>query len=228
MTMVNETYMPTDRRPIASRDRRFWQKMANGLASRHVSPNSISIAGMVVGIAAGFLLAGTNFAENAWLQRSLWLAAAAGIQLRLIANMLDGMVAIASQRASQLGELYNELPDRVSDVAIIIGAGYAVGGLPTLGYVAACIAILTAYVRAVGKAAGASNLFVGPMAKPHRMFVLILIAVLMAALPQSWQPSWGGQRAGLAACGLAIIIAGGLLTALRRLALIVAHLKGSK
>jgi phosphatidylglycerophosphate synthase len=228
MTMADEAYQPTDRRPIASRDHQFWQKMANWLAARHVSPNSISIAGMLAGIAAGVLLVATGFAANPWLQHGLWLAAAAGIQLRLIANMLDGMVAIASQRASQLGELYNELPDRVSDAAIIIGAGYAVGGQPTLGYIATCIAILTAYVRAVGKAAGVSDLFVGPMAKPHRMFVLTLVAGLMAALPQPWRPCWGDQHAGLATLGLAVIIAGGLLTLFRRLALIIAHLRKTK
>ncbi len=104
--------------------------------------------------------------------------------------MLDGMVAIASGKASRLGELYNELPDRVSDVAIVIGAGYAMGGIAVLGYVAACVAVLTAYVRAVGKAAGASSLFIGPMAKPHRMFVLTVVGALMAVLPGSWQPAW--------------------------------------
>lgn len=226
MKMATEAYQPTDRRPIASRDRRFWQKIATLLAARHVSPNFISVAGMIAGIAAGLLLTATRFADDDWLQRALWFAAAAAIQLRLVANMLDGMVAIASQRASQLGELYNELPDRVSDAAIIIGAGYAVGGLPTLGYIAACIAIFIAYVRAVGKAAGASNLFLGPMAKPHRMFVLTITALLMAALPQNWQPSWGDQHAGFAALGLTLIIVGGLWTVLRRLALIVACLRG--
>lgn len=160
-------------------------------------------------------------------RRALWLGAAAGIQLRLLANMLDGMVAIASNRASRLGELYNEIPDRVSDVAIIIGAGYAVGGLPGLGYIAACVAVFTAYVRAVGKAAGATNLFVGPMAKPHRMFVLTLVALLMAILPRNWQPSWGEGHAGLASIGLAFIIVGGTLTIVRRLALIVRYLQAS-
>ena len=226
--MPTESYEPTDRRPIASRERQLWQKIAAFLAARHVSPNAISVAGLISGVAAGLLLAATRFAENDWLQRALWLAAAAGMQLRLVANMLDGMVALASQKASRLGELYNELPDRVSDAVVIIGAGYAVGGLPAFGYIAACIAILTAYVRAVGKAAGASNLFVGPMAKPQRMFLLTIVALLMAALPGSWQPSWGDQHAGLATVGLALIIVGGLLTVLRRLTLIVRHLQGLK
>src|SRR2546425_1169206 len=222
-----EDYKPTDRRPIASRERKFWQRIATFLAAHHISPNFISVAGMVVGIAAGFLLVATRFAESGWLQRALWIAAGFGIQLRLIANMLDGMVAVAAQRASPLGELYNELPDRVSDAAIIIGAGYSGGGLPNLGYVATCVAILTAYVRAVGKAAGASNLFVGPMAKPHRMFVLTIIALLMAALPEGWRPSWGVGHAGLPTIGLGLIIVGGMVTILRRLSLIVRHLQKS-
>ena len=224
--MPTESYEPTDRRPIASRERRVWQKMAAFLAARHVSPNAISVAGLIAGIAAGLLLAATRFAENDWLQRALWLAVAAGIQLRLLANMLDGMVALAARKASRLGELYNELPDRGSDAAVIIGAGYAVGGLPAFGYIAVCIAILTAYVRAVGKAAGASNLFVGPMAKPQRMFVLTIVALLMAALPGNWRPSWGDQHTSFATVGLVLIIVGGLLTILRRLALIVRHLQG--
>jgi phosphatidylglycerophosphate synthase len=226
MNKATETYEPDDRRPIASRDRKFWQNIAARLATRQVSPNSISVAGMAAGIVAGLLLVATSFVDSGWLQRALWLAAAAAMQLRLVANMLDGMVAIASRKASPLGELYNELPDRVSDVAIIIGAGYAVGGWPALGYVAACLAILTAYVRAVGKAAGASNLFVGPMAKPHRMFILTIVALLMAALPADWQPSWGACHAGFPTIGLAIIIMGALLTVVRRVALIVWHLQG--
>jgi phosphatidylglycerophosphate synthase len=39
--------------------------------------------------------------------------------------MLDGMVALASCRDSKVGELYNEVPDRVSDAAVFIGVGYA-------------------------------------------------------------------------------------------------------
>lgn len=223
--MPVEPYEPSDRRPLASRELKVWQRTAAALAKRGVSANSISIVGMAVGVAAGFLLALTQHADGDVARRLLWFAGAVGIQLRLLANMLDGMVALAGNQASRLGELYNELPDRVSDVAIIIGAGYAAGGVPALGYIAACVAVLTAYVRAVGKAAGASDLFVGPMAKPHRMFTLTVVAVLMALLPEHWQPSWGQQHAGLPALGLLAIIVGGIITMIRRLQRIVRHLK---
>jgi phosphatidylglycerophosphate synthase len=211
---------------------KIWQKVAAALATRHVSPNLISVAGMIIGIAAGIALYATSLTVG-WPQRFLWLAAASCVQLRLLANMLDGMVAIARQRASALGELYNELPDRASDMAIIIGAGYAAGGASTLGYVAACIAVLTAYVRAVGKATGASDLFVGPMAKPQRMFTLTMVSVVMFAWPAGGHPAGmnkdGAERyLGLAAVGLAMIILGGCVTIYRRVARIVRHLQNSR
>src|SRR5579875_3268256 len=126
--MTQETYQPTDRRPLASRQIPFWQKLAAMLAAAGVSPNLISIVGLFCGIIAGILLACTGRISTG--QRLLWLAAAAGTQLRLAANMLDGMVAVASGKASAVGELYNEIPDRLSDAAILIGAGYAAGSAP--------------------------------------------------------------------------------------------------
>src|SRR5438093_395837 len=123
------TYKPDDRRPIASRERKVWQRVAAALAARNVSPNLISILGMLAGFAAGAALYATSLTAG-WPERILWLAAAVCIQMRLLANMLDGMVAIALRRASPLGELYNELPDRASDLAILLGTGYAAGSSP--------------------------------------------------------------------------------------------------
>src|SRR5271168_5335887 len=169
--MGEEVYTPTDRRPLASRQRPFWQKTAARMSAARVSPNGISIEGMFCGIAAGALLSLTGHVDGP-AARACWLGAAVGCQLRLVANLLDGMVAIASGKASPVGELYNEIPDRVSDAVIFIGAGYAAGGDVVAGFLAACLAIMTAYIRAVGKAAGVTNLYLGPMAKQHRMLVV--------------------------------------------------------
>src|SRR4029453_10834989 len=109
------------------------------------------------------------------------------LELLLTANMLDGRVALASGRASKTGELYNEVPDRVSDAAVFIGAGFAWGGNVALGYIATILAIFTAYVRAAGKIAGAHNEFCGPMAKQHRMLVVTVACLYSAVVPRSWQ-----------------------------------------
>src|SRR2546426_7929362 len=172
-----------DRRPIATRNRKWAQAATAWLAARNVSPNAISIAGMWACIVAGIALGLTSISDY----RILWLVAALGAQLRLTANMLDGMVALGSRRASKVGELYNEIPDRVSDAAVFIGAGFAWGGNVTLGYIATILAIFTAYVRAAGKIAGAPNEFCGPMAKQHRMLVITLVCVYATITPRSWQ-----------------------------------------
>jgi phosphatidylglycerophosphate synthase len=203
-----------DRRLIATRNRKWAQSATTWLAARNVSPNGISIAGMCACLAAGSALALTSIEYN----RVFWLVGAVGAQLRLTANMLDGMVALASGRDSKVGELYNEVPDRISDAAIFIGAGYAWGGHVTFGYVATILAIFTAYVRAAGKIAGAPNEFCGPMAKQHRMLVITVACVYSAIVPRSWQLfDFGDFKVGVMALSLIVIIAGCLLTVSRRL-----------
>jgi phosphatidylglycerophosphate synthase len=211
-----------DRRPIATRDRKWAQAATAWLAGRHVSPNAISIAGMCACIVAGIALAVTSIAEY----RILWIIAALGAQLRLTANMLDGMVALASGGASRVGELYNEVPDRISDAAAFIGAGFAWGGNIALGYIATILAIFTAYVRAAGKIAGAPNEFCGPMAKQHRMLVITLICLYSAVTPRSWQTiSFNDSEIGLMTLGLAVIVVGCVITVIRRLGQIACALK---
>src|SRR5207247_9773090 len=172
-----------DRRPVATRNRKWAQAATVWLATRNASPNAISIAGMCACIVAGIALAATSIAYD----RILWIIAALGAQLRLTANMLDGMVALASGRASKTGELYNEVPERFSDAPVAIGAGFAWGGDITLGYIATILSIFTAYIRAAGKIAGVPNEFCGPMAKQHRVLVITVICLYSAAVPRAWQ-----------------------------------------
>jgi phosphatidylglycerophosphate synthase len=211
-----------DRRPISTRNRKWAQDATAWLASRKVSPDAISIAGMCACIIGGIALGMTSTSDY----RILWLIAAVGAQLRLTANMLDGMVAIASSRTSKTGELYNEVPDRLSDASVFIGAGYAWGGNVTLGYVATILAIFTAYVRAAGKITGAPNEFCGPMAKQHRMLVITLVCVYAAITPRSWQMiTLNNSQIGLMTLGLIVIVLGCVITVVRRLGRIAHVLK---
>ena len=203
-----------DRRPIATRNRKWAQSATAWLAARNVSPNAISIAGMCACIVAGLALGLTSVEYN----RVFWLVGALGAQLRLTANMLDGMVALASGRASKVGELYNEIPDRVSDAAVFIGAGFAWGGNAALGYIATILAIFTAYVRAAGKIAGAPNEFCGPMAKQHRMLVITIACIYSAIIPPAWQIfHFDNAEVGVMGLALSVIIVGSLITIIRRL-----------
>jgi hypothetical protein len=94
-----------------------------------------------------------------------------------------------------------------------------------LGYVAAILALFVAYVRAAAKVAGAAQDYSGPMAKPHRMFAATLAALYCAIAPDAWQPQWGDRAWGVPALALAVICAGSVATAIRRLARAAGALK---
>lgn len=202
-----------ERRPIAARNLALSGLAARHLATRGVSANAISIAGLLAAILAGLFL---GFATPAgWA----WLAAVLLVELRLLCNMFDGMVAIERGTASRLGEIYNEVPDRLADAAVLIGLGYAAGGAPWLGYLAALGAVLTAYLRAFGTSLGKPADFGGPMAKPHRMHAVALVALLCAvAVAAGWRTDNVLPSLGLPALGLAVIALGTALTAVLRLA----------
>ncbi len=216
---------PLDRRPIAARDLKVMQGSAAWMARQGFSANGISVAGMIFGLLGGVALYATSSCPAS--ARLLWLAGAACIQLRLLANLFDGMVAIARGTASKVGELFNEVPDRVSDSAILIGLGYAPYGHVLLGYGAALAAMMTAYVRAVGKGAGAPNEFCGPMAKQQRMFLVTMTCLFGAGAPLAWQHFGCDHcRLGVPAAVLSVLILGALVTTVRRLGRIAARLKG--
>jgi phosphatidylglycerophosphate synthase len=218
MMMPPDTYQASDRRPIAARRWGVMNRLAGLLVGAGVSANGISIAGMGCGLLAGVCLWRTASAAPL-IGRILWLIAAGLILLRLLANLLDGMVAVASGTASPLGEIFNEGPDRVSDAAVLIGLGYAAGGIPWLGWLAAVLAAFTAYARLLGKSAGAPSDFGGPMAKQQRMFSVTIISIVCAAAPQQAM-TWK-----LPAIVLAIICAGCVVTIWRRLARIAGNLR---
>jgi phosphatidylglycerophosphate synthase len=170
---------------------------------------------MAAGVLAGVAFALTG---RVAVPALAWLAAALLVQVRLAANLLDGMVAIESGRASRIGELFNEVPDRVSDAATLIGLGHAAGGVPWLGDLAAVLSLFVAYVRSAARNAGAPQDYSGPMAKQHRMFVVTVTALVCAVTPAGWPAAPFGRGGGWPAVALGLIAAGCIVTALRRLA----------
>jgi len=170
-----------DRRPLASRGTGWAQMLARKLAATEVTPNQISQASVVAAAVAGFLL-WLGPGQTGSLHIVLLVGAAVFIQLRLLCNLMDGMVAVEAGKASPDGPFWNEVPDRVADMLIIIGAGYGTGN-PTLGWAAAAFAFLTAYLREFGRAQGLPADYRGPMAKPHRMAALTVAAFAAALEP---------------------------------------------
>ncbi len=170
----------TARRPLKTRQSAWASALARVLMRSGVSPNAISITSVLFALAGAAALYWS--ANSAGGQRVLLLLlSVAGIQGRLLCNLLDGMVAIEGARQTKSGEIFNDLPDRIADAVIFIAGGYAARehafGVE-LGYLAAVLAGFTAYVRTLGGASGLKQSFIGPMAKQHRMAVFTVACVL--------------------------------------------------
>lgn len=205
-----------NRRQLRTRTRAWPPVVARALARAGATPNQVSVASVAFAAVAGSALAIAGVRAGAGTPGAAAVAlvvAAAGIQLRLLCNMLDGLLAIEGGLRTRTGDLYNEIPDRAGDVLILLGAGCALRALPwglTLGWAAALLAVLTAYVRLLGGSLGQVQDFSGPMAKQHRMFVLTVGALAAAAEVVARGTLWSLWAA------LAVIGVGAALTLVRR------------
>ena len=188
-----------NRRPLKSRSTRWASLAARAALASGLSANQVSFLGVVV--AAGGAWALVEGSRQPWLLP----IAAICIQLRLLANMLDGLVAVEGGRGGPTGAIWNEFPDRIEDSLFLVAAGYA-AALPWLGWLAALLAATCAYVRLLGGTLGMPQDFGGPMAKPHRMAALTVGCLAAIA----WQPAL--------AMALGVIVAGTALTISLRLA----------
>lgn len=201
-----------NRRPIKARSSRYAQKITHYLVSKNINPNQISVASIVFAVlGAVSLVCLKNYFG--------FLLCCVFIQLRLLCNLFDGMVAIEGQKKSVLGAVYNEFPDRIADSVLLIALGYSVF-LVDMGYLAALLAALTAYVRVFGGSLQLPQTFMGPMAKQHRM-ALMSIACLVAQIEYlTYQSLYSLLIA------LFIIIIGSAITCVTRTLAISKQLKG--
>lgn len=197
------------------------RSLAVWLARTGLTPNHVSLLGVGFSALSAACFLGVAAAEPTG-RGLLFLGAAAFIPLRGLCNLSDGLMAIEGGLRTRSGEIFNDLPDRFSDALILVAAGHAIPGSAWgsgLGWLAALLATLTAYVRVLGAAAGAAQHFTGPMAKTHRMVVLASAAVGAAI------ESLCDLPARVLAIALLVVVIGCVLTIVRRTARVIRELE---
>jgi phosphatidylglycerophosphate synthase len=212
-----------DRRPLKVRRATWAQMSAAWLARVGATPNQISILSFVFAVLAFVTF---SLADE---QRLYLLIAPVLVLARLICNLLDGMVAVEHKKSSPNGELFNDVPDRFADIFIILGVGLAIRrpeAFPfapiQLAWIASVVAVITAYVRVLGKSLGTQSYFIGPMAKQHRMFLVMAASVVEFV---SFNSTVAGMIFYLT---LILLSGGGLFTVFRRLSKISSDLQEMK
>ena len=215
--MTPSAYQPTSRRPIADMFRATAHGAVRACVRLGIHPDTISYLSIVASAAAAACF--WKAAAHPWLL----IVGPAFCYLRLWFNMLDGMVALASGRASLRGEILNEVPDRISDVLFFAGVAHSGLVSPFSGYWAAVLALFTAYIGMFGQAVGVQREFSGLMAKPWRMVTLHLGAWVGLAMVWLAQAPLTARYAGLMVLDWTclVVIAGCVQTVWVRLARIL-------
>lgn len=209
-----------ERRPISQRSSAWAATLAARLAGWGVTPNLISVGSV------GFAIVGATAVLVAPDEALPWafLLFAVCVQARLLCNLLDGMVAVEHGKGSPVGDLYNEVPDRVADVLFIAAFGYLTSVQPLghmLGWSGAVFAVLGAYVRALGGQLTGSQDFSGILPKPRRMFLLTVASILCALA--IWM---GVPHGSIIILVLMLITLGTGITVGQRLTRLAARLRG--
>ena len=183
---MTTAYEPTSRRPIAGMFRRTAQGAVRVAVRAKIHPDVFSYASIVCAAIAAWL-----FWQSRTHPRYIVLAVAFAL-LRLWLNMFDGMVALEAGKASRKGEIVNDLPDRISDVLIFAGIAHSGWCNAYYAYWVAIASVLVAYVGLFGQAVGVQREFSGVMAKPWRIVVLSIGALITMFLVLNGRPYWFG------------------------------------
>lgn len=201
-----------NRRPLKARQWHFIQAMARACVKAHIQPNHISLMSIVFSALSAVALLFTKDASGVTLFTAAWLSVLFLLG-RGACNILDGLVAIEGGQKTASGELFNDIPDRISDVILLVCAGYAINVVswgPEAGWCAALLAVMTAYVRTLGRGLGTAADFQGPMGKTRRMVLLAVIVLIMPFAAYAMNPQY------LLLATLVIISLGSVMTCVNR------------
>lgn len=97
---------------------------------------------------------------------------------RMTLNTIDGVIAIERGNLKLKGEIVNALPDRYSDIFILIGIAMSPLCTPFLGILGMASMFLVSYTGMLSKAIGAKWQHHGPLGKVERLIFIMIFSVL--------------------------------------------------
>lgn len=140
-----------------------------------LSPNSLTIIGLLISIWAAVVFATGNMIEGALL-----------ILFSGFFDMIDGAVARAKNRMSVFGAVLDSVCDRYADAIVFAGIIYgsvtgtivqpSLFSIPMWFWVIFAVigSYMVSYVRSRAESAGVSSMNIGIAERPERMIILVL------------------------------------------------------
>jgi archaetidylinositol phosphate synthase len=118
----------------------------------------------------------------ALLQPSFLLWAIALTIVRMILNKIDGDIAFEKRSLSLKGKIINALPDRYSDMIIIVGIGVSSLCSPIYSLLGIASMFLISYTGLLGKALGVDWQNHGPLGKVERLVLIMMFTLIQYVL----------------------------------------------
>jgi len=147
--------------------------LCKSLAQKGITANQITTVSVIFSFIVGGLLYWQNSARWPLFLVPLFLF------LRMALNAIDGMLAREHNMKSNIGVIFNELGDVLSDAALYLPFAF-IPGLPSqLIVIIVIISIVSEMTGIIAVQIGASRRYDGPMGKSDRAFAFGLIALLL-------------------------------------------------
>lgn len=186
---------------------------ADGMAARGISPNAVTLAGLLLAALSGFLVAVFPDARPPLVLLALALLA------RMALNAIDGMIAREHGQVSPGGRLLNEIADVAGDMLMFLPLVLVPDFSPFLVSLVVMLAVLTEVAGLAATSIGVARRYDGPMGKADRAMA-IGVVVLLAGV--GLLPAIGINLA------LAVIVGLAFLTIINRVnAALEAHATGA-
>jgi archaetidylinositol phosphate synthase len=151
-----------------------YRKILEPLAKKmkDVNPDILSYAALPVALFTGICIY-LSPEKNSFLLLVIILTF-----LRMTLNTIDGVIAIEQKRTGLAGEIVNALPDRYSDIFVMLGIAFSSYCRIYIGAIAAICVLLVSYTGMLGKAIGVNWQHHGPLGKVERLILIMGVAFL--------------------------------------------------
>ena len=159
-----------------SRSDHLVEPIARWCAKRGIGPNTVSVVGLVVTLAAAVLLL-VSTPDLWWL---LPLGSAVLLAGTLL-DMADGVLARMTDQATALGDYLDHSFDRFADVLLLAALAFSVWVPVEVGLVAIVGTLLTSYMGTQAQAVGVGRNYGGILGRADRMAILTIAPLVEAA-----------------------------------------------
>ena len=156
--------------------------LVNFLVKIGITANMVTISAFILSVVVGVFI--YYYAPKC--SCAYWVLPVA-LFVRMALNNIDGVIAREHNQKSNIGAIYNELGDILSDVAIYVPLLYVCGCKFWLIFLFTILTIISETVGIMGVQINASRHYEGPMGKSDRAFWFGLLAVVLVfrTIPQN-------------------------------------------